>query len=179
MNKMKYGYHSLLFLVLIGNAYCGNLEQSKIVPKFYQILMNMAKTSAQDETDFFGGRECDSLRQILLTKEAYSKSITPIWDFIKDNKDFFITKNLLNLNDAKVHCSNPFENTRLWNNSTDDRKKVYVLFPTEMVKLGKKGSHGRSTLLFTLGSGCYIDIEETLKAEISSTFLDVCLPTQN
>lgn len=136
-----------------------DLPPDKIIPRFYELLMQVEKPTENDEAKFFEGAACQYVATAILTKPVYSKSKTPVWDFLRDNRSFFITKGVTDLGKARIHYSEPFRTTRLWNQTTEEKTKVYTMFPTER---GANGvSSGLSMVVFKFGKNCYIDIGET------------------
>jgi len=124
--------------------------------------MSKAAPSVDDELKFFGGKECIDVRNKLLTKDIYKNSQTAIWDYLRLNRDAFITKNLKNIEQFLAIYSEPFESVRAWNNHKVANKKVYVSFPEELTNPEKSVFHGRSSIVFTLGEACYLDIGATV-----------------
>jgi hypothetical protein len=136
----------------------------EIIPKFYELLYSVEKPVAQDEINFFGGKSCDPIRTTILENKryaAYSKSETPIWDYLRDRKDFFSTLNIKDVTKMRIQATDPVESVRLYNNTKILGKRVFVTFPTEIIA-PPGGSKGTSVGIFTLGEDCYLDIGSTI-----------------
>lgn len=156
---MKYILFLLLNFVIL-TCRSSAIDQKSIIPEFYKILTSREDPSIQNENDFFGGKESAYVRTALEKLGKYPDSDTPIWDFIRDNKFNFISKGVDDLEQARIHYSEPFHTSRIWNGSVNKDWKVYVMFPTERNSDGS--SSGLSTVIFTLGEESHIAIGETL-----------------
>lgn len=124
MKKICIIIHVFIFSCL--NGFC--LDRSEIVPQFYKMLMSKDALSTDDELTFFGGQECADVKNKLLTKDLYRNSKTPIWDYLRLNKDMFLTKNISNIQQFRATYSEPFDSVRAWNN-IKLKKKFASLFP--------------------------------------------------
>lgn len=173
--KMKSILLLSVFATCISSA---EFEQAKIVPKFYEILAQVEKPSEQDEIEFFGGKECASVKKVILSHGDHSKSKTPIWDYVRSNKYFFTTKGLVDLSNARIQYSDPVHMVRLWNKTTTEDMKVYTTFPTEMVD-DRGGSSGVSMAIFTLGKNCYLDIGATFVSGSGKLFFEYVYKESN
>ncbi|MEO8615283.1 MAG: hypothetical protein ABI600_09095 [Luteolibacter sp.] len=140
------------------------IEHSAIIPKFYQLLFSQEKPTKQDEFDFFGGKSCDAIRISISSNKkvaVHSNSETPIWDYLRNHLEFFST---LHINDAtkmRIQATDPVEQVRLYNSTKIAEKKVFVTFPSDIIKQ-PGASTGVSVGIFTLGEDCYIDIGSTI-----------------
>ena len=159
-----------LALLLMSSAPAADLAPDKIIPRFYELLMQAEKPSEQDESEFFGGAECENVAKTILLKAGYSETKTPVWDFLRNRKGFFITKGVADLGKARIHYSEPFHTSRLWNGTTAEDRKVHTMFPTERAANG--ASSGVSTVIFTLGESCHIDIGNTFISGTVQLFTD-------
>lgn len=140
------------------------IDAADIIPKFYKILSAADKPIKQDEVDFFGGKCCDPIRTILSTNKnfaVYAKSETPIWDYLRNRKDFFSTANIKDAARMRIQATDPVAVSRLYNQTKRQEKFVFVTFPTEIVA-PPGGSKGTSVGIFTLGEDCYLDIGSTI-----------------
>lgn len=159
--------YKILLLFIVSSLAVSALDQidvADIIPKFYKTLYAADKPVKQDEIDFFGGKSCDPLRTILATNKAfeiYSKSETPIWDYLRDHKDYFSTSNIKDTARMRIQASDPVAVSRLYNNTKRQEKFVFVTFPTEIV-VPPGGSKGTSVGIFTLADDCYLDIGSTI-----------------
>ena len=160
----------LLALLFITSASAADLASNKIVPRFYELLMTKDKPSEQDEADFFGGEESKDVAKAILLKSEYSKSKTPIWDFLRANKSFFITRGVTDLHKARIQYSEPDQTTRLWNQTLTEGKKVYAMFPTKRSENG--ACSGRSMVIFTLGENSHLSIGDTFVAGAVNLFTE-------
>lgn len=160
----------LLILLMATSISAADLPPDKIIPRFYELLMQVEKPSEKDESVFFEGAGCRYVATTILTKPEYSKSKTPVWDFLRNNRSFFITKGVTDLGKARIHYSEPYRTTRLWNQITSEDTKVYTMFPTERGVNGE--SSGLSMVVFTLGKNCLIDIGETFVSASVQLFTD-------
>lgn len=160
----------LVLLFLIKSVTAADLPPNQIIPRFYELLMQNDNPSEFNETEFFGGDECKFVTTTLKLKDDYKNSKTPIWDFLRRNKNLFITEGVSDLNKAKIHHTDPVITHRLWNSSTWEEKSVHVLFPTEMNT--KTASSGFSTVIFRLGQKCYINIAGTMISGQAYSILD-------
>jgi hypothetical protein len=154
----------LLFVSSLAVSALEKIEPTEIIPKFYKILFSVDRPSEQDEINFFGGKSCDPLRTILSTNKVflnYSKSKTPIWDYLRDHKDYFLTLNIKEIARMRIQATDPVEVLRLYNNTKRQEKLVFVTFPTEIV-VPPGGSKGISVGIFTLGEDCYLDVGSTI-----------------
>lgn len=147
-----------------------DLDADKIIPRFYELLMQKEPPSERDEGDFFGGSECMDIAKMIRLKTGYSQSKTPIWDFLRNKRSFFITKGISDLRFARIHYSEPLRTTRLWNKTRAEDTKVYTSFPTESAANG--ASSGISIVVFTLGENCHIDIGNTFVSGSLKLFSD-------
>lgn len=159
-----------LTLLLVTSASAADLAPDKIIPRFYELLMQVDKPSEQNETEFFGGAECQDVAKAILLKDGFAGSKTPLWDFIRINRNFFITKGVDELDKTRIHFSEPFRTFRLWNRTTTNDMKVHTMFPTERSENGT--SSGFSTVIFTLGESCHIDIGNTFVSGAVKLFTD-------
>ena len=159
-----------LTLLLITSVAAADLAPDRIIPRFYDLLMQAGKPSQQDETEFFGGVECQDIAKVILLKDGFAGSKTPLWDFLRTNRNSFITKGVTELSKARIHCSEPFHTFRLWNQTVTEEIKVHTMFPTERSENG--ASSGFSTVIFTLGKSCYIDIGNTFVSGDARLFTD-------
>lgn len=159
-----------LTLLLITSAPASDLAPNKIIPRFYELLMQKDKPSEHDETEFFGGAECQGVAKAIHLKPGYSESKTPVWDFLRINKSFFITKGVADLEKARIQYSEPFHTTRLWNQTIVENTKVHTMFPTDRAANG--ASSGVSMVIFTLGESCHIDIGDTFVSGSIKLFTD-------
>jgi hypothetical protein len=160
---------TLLFVLLLITSATGEiLGPDRIIPKFYELLMQKENPSEIDEVDFFGNNEY--IAKAIRLKSGYSESTTPVWDFLRINRSFFITKGVVELKKARIHFSAPFHTTRLWNQTVSESKKIYATFPTEVTANG--ASSGTSLVIFALGKSCYIDIGDTLVSGSLKPFSD-------
>jgi hypothetical protein len=158
----------LLALLSITSATGENLAQDKIIPRFYELLMQETDPSENDEVDFLGNNEY--IAKTIRLKSGYSESTTPVWDFLRTNRNFFITKGVVDLGKARIHFSEPFHTTRLWNQAVSEDTKIYAMFPTEVAANG--ANTGNSLVIFTLGKNYYIEIGETFVSGSLKLFSD-------
>ena len=156
-------------ILFVTSTVAGEPKQEKIIPRFYELLLQPEKPILQDELDFFGGGECQDVTLSIIQKDKFSKSITPIWDFIRSNKSLFISDGISKLSSARILYSSPFTTTRLWSNTSPDQIKIQVMFPTRVTPT--KSSFGTSIVIFTLGTKCYIDIGNTFLSKDLYLFL--------
>lgn len=160
----------LLATLLVTSAAAERLNPEKIIPRFYELLMQKEKPLQQDEIDFFGGDECEYIAKTIIKKDGFTKSRTPIWDFVRANRTLFITEGVTDLAVARIHYSTPFLTTRLWNGTSPDVMKIQVVFSTK--KTGNTSYSGMSTAVFSLGKGCYIDLGATYISQDVVQFLE-------
>jgi hypothetical protein len=144
------------------------MEESEIIPQFYQILLRKSAPSIENERLFFGGKECSAVREGILKKERYSESKTPIWDFVKDHRDLFLTKNAESEDQFHAIISKPFDSIRSWNGNVIPEKRVYVSFAEQLDISEKSGVSGFASITFSLGKDCYINIGATTVCRSSS-----------
>ena len=130
--------------------------------------MQKDNPSETDEVEFFGNNEY--IAKTIRLKSEYSDSTTPVWDFLRINRSFFITKGVVELRKARIHFSAPSHTTRLWNQTVSESTKIYAMFPTEVTANG--ASSGTSMVVFTLGKSYYIDIGDTLVSGSLKLFSD-------
>jgi len=164
---------TLFILFLATKLISAGLEKNMIIPKFYELLARNEKPSVSDEEDFFGGDESSPVKELVISIDKYKNSKTPTWDYIRDNKYFFITKNLQELANASIQYSSPVRMTRLWNLSEAEYLVVYVHFPTK--SLGPKkgsGSTGITIVRFKLGTDRYLNIDETFIVSSEKLFYE-------
>lgn len=160
----------VVFWLIFGTASVFvKLEPGRIVPEFYRLLARSEEPSEQEESDFFGGEECSGIRTLILSSVKYSGSKTPIWKYVRDHKEFFVTAGLDDVSTARVMFSDPVRMTRIWNLVTDEEFVVYATFPTRMSGHGRE-SLGVSMARFTLGRSCYLNIGGTFVSGPSVLF---------
>jgi hypothetical protein len=158
-----------LHIVTISSA---KIEPEKIIPQFYHILAQAQEASEADELEFFGGDECGYIRTLVLAIPKYSSSKTPIWDYLRNHKDFFSTRGLKNNDKPRIQYTPPVRITRLWNGHIDEQLTIFTSFPTAIID-NKKGSSGYTTIRFALGRACYIDIGATSISRLDKTFFEL------
>jgi len=156
----------LLLLAISGHALA--LEPNQIVPKFYELLIQVEKPTKQDEVDFFGGEGSDYIVKVLRTKPEYENSATPIWDYLRLHKSSFLTSGPAIAGKARINYSEPFRSTKLWSDFKSDELQVYALFGTSRDENGSNS--GLSMVVFTLGKDCYLKIGETIVSESVKLF---------
>ena len=156
LNIMK---QIILIFILTVSGHASSLEPDEIVPKFYELLIQVEKPTKQDEVDFFGGEGSDYIAKVLRTKPAYENSATPIWDYLRLHKSSFLTSGPAIAGKARINYSEPFRSTKLWSDFKSEQLQVYAVFGTTR---NEKGSNsGLSMVVFTLGTDCYLKIGET------------------
>ena len=158
--KMKDFIFAVVFLFSFQSILFG-IEENEIIPKFYQILLSKEMPSVEDEKLFFGGSECSALRDAILEKVRYSQSKIPVWEFARDHKDVFITKNIVDGSQFHALFSEPFISVRSWDGNVNKDKRVHVSFPEELLDPKKLSFSGFASITFSLGKSCYINIAAT------------------
>lgn len=156
----------LLLLAISGHALA--LEPNQIVPKFYELLIQVEKPTAQDEVDFFGGEGSGDIAKVLRNKPAHENSDTPVWDYLRMHKSSFLTSGPVIPGKARIQYSEPFRSTKLWSEFQPDEFQVYVTFGTNRDENG--GNSGLSMVVFTLGKDRYLKIGETFVSGLVKLF---------
>ena len=148
------------------------MPAAEVVPKFYQLLVQEADPSPQDEAEFFGGSECEPIRLQLASKPGYVASQTPIWNYLRSHQDMFITKrNPPDRARLNIHISQPSTMMRIGKNKIpSDEVRVFVMFGTGTAATGQ--GRGISIGTFVIGTECLLDIGATMIASNSQLFFD-------
>ena len=155
---LLFGFQSELF----------GIEENEIIPKFYQILFSQKLPSVEDERLFFGGRECSAIRGAILEKAKYSTSKIPIWEFARDHKYIFVTRNIKDISQFRAIISDPFISVRSWNGKIIQGKRVYVSFSEKLDDPKGSSFSGFASVTFSLGDDSYINLESTTVNRSSS-----------
>jgi hypothetical protein len=163
---------ALVIFFSLYNLCYSDIKESEYVPLFYQLLFQDASPSIKNEIEFFSDQQNDRLREVLLTKADYKNSKTPIWSFVRNNPEFFVTKNVKNIDKLRLHYSEPFTFIRMWNKTKWPEKKVWAMFATEKSLVGG-GSSGMSSIMFTLGEKSYLNICSTINYKSGIFFSEI------
>jgi len=172
-NMKKLAFMFLLAVFSIASCFAATISKENIIPKFYVLLIQETKPSVTDERDFFGGDECADVRSRLLAKKKIV-SETPIWDYLREHRELFITKNIQKKEQFIANYSSVFQKRRMnlcKETSQMSDPEVLVTFPTKRDK-GSSYS-GESSVIFTLGKKCYLDIGASIISGNSKIFNEI------
>ena len=151
----------LIFLSCFGmRAFADTLGPQEIIPRFYTLLIQDENPSPENEREFFGGNECDPVRAMLKTEGKSSLSQTPIWDYLRSRREWFITKDCHNMEKINPQISSPFTLKRFKQGTITNETRVLVILPARMT--GPHTFDGVATVVFTLGKKCYLEIDSTV-----------------
>jgi hypothetical protein len=148
-----------LFCLLFNSNRVSAFEKNEVVPEFYRLLLQSNPPTLDNEKQFFG-ENVDEIAVLLSQNQHYkfTKSKTPVWDYLRDHKDLFVTREQKSNEKlrALIRVSNPYN----MSNNKSQEYFVTALFPDKYIN--GSSYEGLRSIIFRLGTSSYLDIGATI-----------------